>query len=123
MFSKSIFRLIAVFAFAFIANVAFGQYVDPETAIQRLDAEITELQEDINSSQTTVSNGSFQASPSTDLAKEVSLKLMTKLREDINTLKAVDPALDLYRQKASQSPAQAKEMLNNAIEQVENLLS
>ena len=123
MFSKSIIRLVAVLAFAFVANLGFSQYVDPETAIQRLDAEITELQEDMTSSTTTVSNGSFQANPSTGVADEVSLRLMTNLRSDIENLKAVDSALDIYREKAQSSPAQAKQMLNDAIAKVEDLLS
>ena len=125
MFSKSIIRLVAVLAFAFVANMGISQnFVDPETAIQRLDAAIIELEEDMtNSSSSTVSTGSLQAVSSAPLGDKVSLRLMKNLVRDVETLKSVDAALEIYREKAQQSPGQAEEMLNDAIDQVEVLLS
>lgn len=124
MFSKSIIRLVAVFAFALVANLGISQnFVDPETAIQRLDEAIIELEEDMSNTSAPVSTGSFQAVAGPSQAARVSLRLMKNLRNDIETLKAVSPALEIYREKAQQSPGQAEELLNDAISQVEDLLS
>jgi len=115
MLSKFFYKTLMVFAFAFVAQVGYSQYVSTEVAIDRLEQAIDNSQPGSNTSV-----GSMSAEPN---ANAFDVKVMTKIQSileegDTNVAKT----LTLAESKAAEPGSANQAKLVAAIEKVKTLL-
>jgi len=123
MFNKTVCRIVSVFVFALFVQIGFGQYVDPQTALDRIVDEIVQVEDSIEEQENIQYTGSFQTSQQASIDDIAYLKLLKAMEEDILSMKSVEEAFDKYQALAASSDDYKKTVLNNAIAKVVTLLS
>ncbi len=122
MLSKLIYRCLTIALLALIVQVGTSQnYVSVDEAIEILTQEISAL-ESISPKSDPNSSGTISSSP--NLSAKFSVQLMKTVKNDIMVKKAVEPVMDGWYQKATNTEIpERKTKLILALDKVKELLS
>ena len=110
-----------VFAFAVVAQVGYSQnYVSSDQAIKLLDEAIVDLEEDLSTP--LVYTGNVQAQ-NDQTGDKIQLALFKAVKDEIEVLKNVESAMNVWYDKANAEIPARKTKLILALDSVKDLLS
>lgn len=121
---KFIFKSLTVVCLVFIGQIAFGQYVAPEEAITRLQAEVAKFEnvpDQVGAS--VVTNGTSTQSTSSKTPPSYYVRIMQNMIQIIKDKKAVAPAItDWETMSNQQQPGSRKNAIREIVAHVKTLL-
>lgn len=123
MFNKTVCRIVSVFVFALFVQIGFGQFVDPQTALDRLADEIVQVQDAIEEAESVQFTGSFQSAQEASILDRAYLKMLKVMEEDILTMKSVEESFNKVNLMSEGLTSDQVEMFDGIVQRVENLLS